>query len=339
MYNRKSSQENKKLFIKDYYKENSYLDAKATIFKKVASSEEKYQKDLCLMSVEQLDEMLREQQFASLSYLETCVSVMRKYCGFCMNDINSSIKTYFNHFESDLFSRKNLKKYIISDESEKYISRDMLEQYCHILAGYDNGDITSGLLRCLFLGMKAADIFNLTKKDIDFNNKRIHISKSRVISDVEEETLELLQRIYKQTQMADGKGNVNIFSPFSDGIFKCKPYAVEKQGIDITFDVFYTFLYNLMKRSKDSIAALVGNSKITPDSVYISGFIYYVKKCCERDGRSFQMLTDEKHIKMNMCETLCKYGMEYGYIREKEVNLKTGAKLRDILKRAGNLYP
>lgn len=338
MYSKELSQENKKLFIREYYNQDSYLEAKETVFNKTRIYEEEFKRDLCQMSVEQIDEMLSGQRYCSLSYIETCVSVMRKYCNFCMNDGKSALHSYFNHFESDLFSKRNLKKYLQENECQKYITIEDLEKYCHILQSYDNGDITSGLLYCLFYGMKAADLYHFTLTDMNIEERSIRTSDGSLIQNLDQGIIDTLLRVYRQTKMIDGKGSVSIYSPFPNGVFKCKPYMTEKKGLDITYDIFYTFIYNLMKRSKDSIAKIVGNEKITPDSIYISGFLYFVKKCCERDGVSFDMLTSERHIKLNMCETLCRYGIEYGYLKEKEINMKTGARLRDLLKKAGTLY-
>lgn len=174
--------EQKNSFMNTIVNDNSYKSYQR-IFKVIESIEQRFDKDICDMSVDELMIVMDMKTGTRKSSTDQFICLLKGYVDWCIKNGKS------------VTSENNIEKIIVTEIDKKSVFRskyikdpEELEEMISVVfeqgAFYNDGvDIPKELsIRLCYEGMEAEEIVNLKSTDIDFEN---NIIKSPIYSEIE----------------------------------------------------------------------------------------------------------------------------------------------------------
>ena len=284
-------------------KTNSY------VLKQVDEYEEVVDKKVYNMNINELKELfLMKFANASLGSLTTNVSIIRNYVDFCIS------KGAVSHFENRLvfLTRKELRNLVNQQALKiKYISKEQLREYQNILC--NEQDVA--LLEAFYIGIrgrakKEATFEEVINLQIDVNDPKfknenfitlVRNNGDKRVIQISDESKQILLDAYYQNvyvsnngeeHQATGRIKNTKINRYGDYVF-CSPGANKCEK----------FMPSLISARIHRIQKWIGNTLISPYSLYMSGMINMAKELKEEKGQ----LTMDDYAKI--CERY-DYGVE-----------------------------
>lgn len=254
------------------------------IFKKTAKHERALNKDINSFDLEEIETVLRSFKAKSRNTVESYGRIISSYLNWCVKE-NKVIQNVMMHLKPDDFS-----KYISDDinyMSEKELAR--IEDLCE---NYQDAVI----LRLLFIGVggrQLSEIRNLTKDDVDFENKKLRlinalkedgdgkpIKFTERLIDVDDRTLNLIRGAMNQKTYMKRNGEVaqtenDNIRPYTDLInnkYVIRASITKTDTFSVPVDKFVIY------RRLSMLEEVLGLNKFNAKLIQQSGMLYLASK-------------------------------------------------------------
>lgn len=260
----------KKIFMFEQNGTSSYLYQKA--FERISDKEKEYNKDVCMMTREELVDTLKV--FGSRSNITPVISRLRKYTLWAKE--RGLIKT--NYLDKKITPTKELTKMIGDTDPRYYISEEKYNEYKQTLRSTENGIYLTAILCCCYegiIGNNFENIANLRVRDIpDGNIITLYDGEKRHISD--ELKCLLIEASCVDIMYGDNNRNL-IYGKYADSIFKTSKETNNHKRKFMT-------AFNNPRRIKD----LLKDEELTAEVLYRSGLFNFVRDKCKMLGYPFK---------------------------------------------------
>lgn len=272
----------KESFI-EQYNENTQKMYKYVLCK-TAETEELLDKDLCLFSYNELDQLFMGLEATSLPSVYTHVCIIKRYIDYCLiqGDIVPSGINYASRFLGD-----DLKRYIsVSAITQKYITYNDLMNINNLTVNAQ--DVIPFFL--LFYGVKGEkfeEIVNLKITDCDRENGNLTLTRNngeqRIIN-VPDLVFEIIQEAVNQTEYQ--KSNGEMEEKHAELYINNKSMAPPIATIYPTKYVVRT----IGRKKLSGVSPIIINSRVAkvshwngydylnPTNVWLSGMIHFTKE-------------------------------------------------------------
>lgn len=246
------------------------------LFNRTAEYEERYSKDICNFTVDEIIDMYKSMNFFQVETITNVNSQLSGYAQWCLE--NLLVNDSQNHFSEFRFSQ--LKGYVVPNHVVNgIVSREELLSRLHSLR--NNSD--KFIMLCLFEGLRGVDFGEIRQLKLeDFNGNIVHVKGERLV----------------------GYGDHDRFVNVSDElVYYAKLTASEDEyiayGIGKTLEMIdegflirrsvrahHLGTQGNMYRKVDKILLDFnqGNDSINVTSIRNSGKIHFVKTYCKKIG-------------------------------------------------------
>lgn len=247
------------------------------IFKKAASYENELSKDLMNFSLDEIIELYKRIDTASIGVLRSCNSVYKTYTTWGIKEnYRRGLENAYDAVAMDIM------KSCVNMEARKakILSRADIREMENVLL--NASDVA--IIECLFNGIKGRglnEILELKISDIDENTGVISLVSGRKVQ-VDNHCVRCLMDAYEEEYYVSlfDSGRVFEYYPNPDGfVFKMMVSGrVNTQNGKRNYNTFY-------KRIK-KILSYYGEENLSAQDIALSGQVHYIKMKCQENGIS-----------------------------------------------------